>query len=481
MPTSLLPADAGVFASPQERLPEQITVGKDIVELVTGAMYLDPLTVYREYVQNAADSIDDGLSSGLFSRGKKPRIDISLDPTLRTARIRDNGGGVRRTSFAPTLTAFGGSKKRGKNSRGFRGIGRLSGLAFCETLTFRTKAAGDHHISAIHWDGRRLKELLLDHTFSGGLEEIVFEIATLERSDALDPDEHFFEVEMRGVVRHKNDVLLNEDSVARYLSEVGPVRFHPEFRFGQEIAQHLAKWGADSAYDIRVNGSADPIYRPFRNGFEVRGGRSDTFTGWEPLVFDGLSEDVTAVGWILHHSYQGALNESLGLKGLRLRKGNIQVGASEVLREVFTECRFNSWCIGEIHAVSRHLIPNGRRDYFEQNRHFLHVLSQIAPVTDAIAKISRGKSRERQSLKEQQHRPPVRFPFTPSQEKLLCSTAPKIAATLRVVADLLSGLDLPQTAKVVNRLLRGLAAPPAHSSINKMKNRKRRSLKGKAR
>ncbi len=38
---------------------ESIVVGKDILEILSSAMYVDPLTIYREYVQNAADAIDE--------------------------------------------------------------------------------------------------------------------------------------------------------------------------------------------------------------------------------------------------------------------------------------------------------------------------------------------------------------------------------------------------------------------------------------
>ena len=35
-----------------------VIVGKDILELLSSSMYLDPITIYREYVQNSADAID---------------------------------------------------------------------------------------------------------------------------------------------------------------------------------------------------------------------------------------------------------------------------------------------------------------------------------------------------------------------------------------------------------------------------------------
>ena len=35
-----------------------IDIGKDILELLSSSMYVDPLSIYPEYVQNAADAID---------------------------------------------------------------------------------------------------------------------------------------------------------------------------------------------------------------------------------------------------------------------------------------------------------------------------------------------------------------------------------------------------------------------------------------
>ena len=35
----------------------KIVVGKDIIELLGSAMYRDPLCIYREYIQNAVDSM----------------------------------------------------------------------------------------------------------------------------------------------------------------------------------------------------------------------------------------------------------------------------------------------------------------------------------------------------------------------------------------------------------------------------------------
>ena len=37
--------------------PDDIVIGKDVLELLSTSMYVDPMTIYREYVQNAADPL----------------------------------------------------------------------------------------------------------------------------------------------------------------------------------------------------------------------------------------------------------------------------------------------------------------------------------------------------------------------------------------------------------------------------------------
>ena len=41
-------------------------VGKDILEILTTGMYLDPLVIYREYIQNSVDAIDEALSENIL-------------------------------------------------------------------------------------------------------------------------------------------------------------------------------------------------------------------------------------------------------------------------------------------------------------------------------------------------------------------------------------------------------------------------------
>src|SRR5882724_5175350 len=91
----------------RQRFTGPVIVGKDILELLSSAMYVDPLTIYREFVQNAADALDEAQAGGLFSGDIRPRIDITIDIEDRIINIRDNGTGIPRNWATRTLTSLG--------------------------------------------------------------------------------------------------------------------------------------------------------------------------------------------------------------------------------------------------------------------------------------------------------------------------------------------------------------------------------------
>src|ERR1700719_1950079 len=121
----------------------EIVIGKDILELLSTSMYVDPMTIYREYVQNAADAIDEARERRLLSSAAAGTVEIQIDATARSIRMRDNGTGIAWPQFAQRLSNLGASTKRGTSARGFRGVGRLAGLGYCQELIFRSRSASD--------------------------------------------------------------------------------------------------------------------------------------------------------------------------------------------------------------------------------------------------------------------------------------------------------------------------------------------------
>lgn len=375
-----------------------IVIGKDILELLANAMYLDPLTIYREYIQNAADSIDEARMSG--QSVDDPLIMIHLDHSAaRSVRIRDNGASIPNSEFVKRITAVGASHKRGTSLRGFRGVGRLSALGYCQELIFRGKAYGDPKVIEVSWNGRALKEKIKDPSFSGDLIDIIHEVVTYKEIPAIDKTEQFFEVELRKVQRLKNDLLMNEQAIRAYLSQVAPVPFHPEFSFGEAIQEFLSVRGVNSPIHIELNDGVGPIYHRARNTIEFNPKLSDSIQGIEYIELFGDDGELSAFGWIADHAYLGAIPKRLGLGGIRLRSGNIQVGDESLLAPLYPELRFASWAAGDIHISSKRIIPNGRRDDFEHNIHYSWLQSELSTKTNELAHRIRTRSQQRQRLR----------------------------------------------------------------------------------
>ena len=377
-----------------------IVIGKDILELLSTSMYVDPMTIYREYVQNAADAIDEARERGILGPAATATVEIHIDASARTIRIRDNGTGIPWSQFAHRLSNLGASTKRGTPARGFRGVGRLAGLGYCQELIFRSRAEGDPLISELRWDCRILKSALRGMKAEQHLVELLRELVSVRRTAADRQPQRFFEVELNGVIRHRNDRLLSTAAVRDYLSQVAPVPFSPEFRFGEEITQALRPYVKLGELDVRINGERECVHRPHRNVIELGNQRFDKELRLEVRELTGIDGGIAAVAWVLHHGYHGALPSKTLIKGLRLRTGNVQVGDNTLLEEMFPEPRFNGWAVGEVHVIDNKVLPNGRRDHFEQSTHFDNLLNQLTPIVREIAKHCRDRSIGRKWLRE---------------------------------------------------------------------------------
>ena len=101
-------------------------------------MYVDPLAIYREYIQNAADAIDEAREPTCSDQKKTGKLRSTSTREANSEGPRQRHGDSA-AEFENRMTSFGASVKRGTNARGFRGVGRLSGLAYCQELIFRSR------------------------------------------------------------------------------------------------------------------------------------------------------------------------------------------------------------------------------------------------------------------------------------------------------------------------------------------------------
>lgn len=103
-------------------------VGAGILNIITESLYDKPIVVFREYVQNSVDSILKNNDS------KDRKIKIWLENN--DLFFLDNGGGIDAKSFHNEMLKIGSSSKVKSKNLGYKGIGRLSGIPYCDNLIF---------------------------------------------------------------------------------------------------------------------------------------------------------------------------------------------------------------------------------------------------------------------------------------------------------------------------------------------------------
>ena len=270
----------------------QLLSGAGLLGIVTTGMYNDPLSIYREYIQNSADAY---AGSGLPG---KARVDIMIDVPEHRIRIRDNGPGLSRGEALERLLPVGRSEKILGNDRGFRGVGRLAGLAFAKTVSFTTRSREDQTVTRITWHSDRLPELTSSQL---ELEEAIIDCVEVSELPGSDYPEHFFEVEIRDVARHSAGLLLNRSAVRDYIGEVCPVPMSSEFPYADRVEKLFNVDEAPLKLVILLEGDTDPVERPYRDALRLSANREDKFTGFQEVRIpsvDGNGE--AALGWVAH-------------------------------------------------------------------------------------------------------------------------------------------------------------------------------------
>jgi molecular chaperone HtpG len=437
-------------------------------------MYADPLTIYREYVQNCADALDDAREAG-HDVSAGPHVSIWFDHGARTVRIRDVGIGVPNDEFVRRLTAVGASGKRGKLRRGFRGVGRLSGLGYCQELIFRSRSQAAEKVKELRWDSRALRERLRDASFAGSLAELISEIVTVATiADSSHYPARFFEVELVKVLRIRNDVLMNEEEVRQHLAQVAPVPFAPAFPFGDEVASWLVARGLYTPLHIELNDDRGPIYH--RAAAEVSAPRQPTirFSGVEFIEIKNSAGEPLAMGWLLAHDYTGAISRASRVAGIRLRCRGVQVGGEDILASVFVEPRFASWVTGDLHVVHPRIVPNGRRDEFEVSAAHNELQDELRTLAKRLTQTIRMRSEMRRRSRR------INLTVAQANDWLEVARSKRFHATTRRVAlerglDALSDVervskkgesdgglheDIVQLRKSLEKLRNTLALPP---------------------
>lgn len=380
----------------------EITIGKYTLESLTTGMYKDPFILYREYIQNSTDSIDKAVQRGVIAKGEE-FIKVIVDHVENQIIIEDNGMGIKNESAYKVLTDIGNSKKRHTNHKGFRGIGRLGGISYCEKLIFETSYLNEGLKTIVEFDSNRLKELLIPGAYEDYTMVDVIKEITTKKTDTEDKNKHYFKVILKGVsTKYK---LLDSDKVINYLSQVAPIPFNKRFKLADKINNMLKELSLQNdEYNLYFGKTQDelkPIFKPYKRKFyaDISKKIEDII---EDINFKVIKNDyldkTVAVIWYGRSKLLGTILDEK-VKGLRVRKSGILIGDRFLLNDMFKEERFNGWIQGEVLVFDDNIIPNARRDDFEKNDEYLFLMDSIKQVAAEITVEIREASKLRNQKK----------------------------------------------------------------------------------
>lgn len=359
--------------------------GGFILETLTIGMYGEARSAIREYIQNGFDAIQRARDLKHLAKDAG-KITITMAADKKSLIIRDDGAGLPAISAVQTLTRIGASSKKHTKNAGFRGIGRLAGIVFCDKLTFITKAKGERKQTMVVFDAKAMRAAMSPEKGSAASAEDVmrkhvhpFQSATARVA------EHFFEVRIEGL-RDAPIECTSPQAMRDYVGQVAPVPYPSDFPYRNRLA------AAEKASSIPIDeveitvvggGKSHAVHKRYGAKYEFDGGE---------IGLTDCDIHTSPTGrwwaWIGKKAESGAYTDAR-VRGLRIRVRNIQIDGAELFRDIFrdnrkSQIRFQDYYLGEIFVKPTALVPNARRDGFEEDSSWRGVRKELGTVAKAL-------------------------------------------------------------------------------------------------
>lgn len=332
-------------------------IGIDLLKMLMLQLYSNPRCIYREYIQNALDSINEAVKMGILSQEKDGRVSISI--TRNDICIEDNGTGIRSDRAVKILTDIANSVKNGVDTAGQFGVGRLSGGGYCEVLEFETTYKGEDVATIVSLDTTALRRLIDKKQTDISAEEAMKQICSTQVTSA-SKDDHRFVVRLKNVINSR-EILLDIDEIKNYITEYAPIDYSVPFnslinscnqtefvkrhKKIDKIRVSLNDYSdIEKGYGVKIVGTDDPIEKI--RYFDLPKHPQFGTLGW---------------GWYAVTEFSVQINEEKdNCAGIRLRKHNISLDKN-ILNTCFRESRGNKYFYGEIFITNDNIVPDSGR------------------------------------------------------------------------------------------------------------------------
>lgn len=365
-------------------------VGKDILEMLMFSLYPEAETIYREYLQNACDSIKEAVETGLLDRSEDGHVYINIDKFHQKVTITDKGTGISAKEAEARLKDIAaGYKKHKESAAGFYGIGRLVGAGYCKELSFKTSAYGENVASEIVFDVEKIRDILNDDENNFSASEVIDAVTTFNNTIPESEEEHYFVVTLTDILP-EYPKLLDEELIRKYLVQVAPIPFLPEFK-NNLILPHTT--GENEKY-LKYYKQLNSIHVSLNNNVDIKKQYSLTVDGTGDeigkLRFFSLSDPQygdLAWGWYAITPFDKAIpdtdpctNTPVLTRGIRLRVHNIQIGNENFFdgTTYFRQARSNKYFNGEIHVINTKIKPTTDRSDLAPSKEALRLKELIS-------------------------------------------------------------------------------------------------------
>ncbi len=378
-----------------------VVIGARILDVLTTGMYPDALDAIREYVQNSFDAIRRAERAGILQPNHGD-VTVTINTQKRELSVRDNGIGIPSDEAQTTLLSLGASKKRVGEDAGFRGIGRLAGLAYCEKLIFSTASKDEPLSTELEFDGIEIRKAISASMTTNETASELLMRATKFRRHERTPGMPFFEVKLIGI-NPKVCPFLDAQCVKSYLRQVAPVEFQMQaFVYARShVNPFLEKHGVRRTINLTMvaDGRHEQIQKPYKTHHPVgiKGASADVHD-IETVV--DTCDPPKWIAWLsVAKDLSGVINSD-EVRGIRLRCKNILVGNYNTFSTVFekvgkSHARFNGYFSGEIHILDTAIVPNARRDNFEDGEAWREAEKTLIEWADRLKQRAYKDSRDR--------------------------------------------------------------------------------------
>jgi len=255
--------------SGQKQQTEELVYAAAVL-ILSQDLYPRKLEVIREYIQNASDALDEYRSVAEYIGDRsEPLIKMSIQG--RSLLVFDNGIGMDEEEIEKLKRIAYSEKKTGEEA-GYKGIGRLAGIAVADKLKISSTSYGSNRLHHFEFRAKDMRNDISSKK-KAGVQEPASQVINRHTEiwwTEIDPESHYTLVEIRDIDESCAG-LLDPETLIEYIGDIAPVDFAPvsEFSYGSLISEKLRRnvpdYSPKTIYLSKASGERVRIYKPHRN------------------------------------------------------------------------------------------------------------------------------------------------------------------------------------------------------------------------